>query len=774
MTVESSVFEQASLFLDEISTGVLLLEDTNKIIYASKWFLSAAKRRKKDVVGLTLEEAFHGSIKGRLSSAISDAFTAKRSTLLSSKLNKCLFPLRNLDGSEMLQRVTIKPFFVNDGVSRCLVQVEDVTDSFQREKSLKEKRNQVESDKAHLNAVLQSSAEGIVTLDEDGVIDTFNIMAEKLFGYDADAIIGKNISSLISEVDNETQADVTKSAFPYALRFINKPQELVARHNSGTTFPIELNIAKVEDPKRNLFVGIMHDISARKTAEKELAEKAKELNFQKKALDEHAIVSITNVKGVITYANDKFCEISGYSREELLGEKHSILKSDEHTQEFFKDMWRTFSNGEAWHGDIKNKNKNDEYYWVKSTIVPFLDEDGKPVQYIAIRTEITEQILAERNAEKANMAKSDFLSSMSHELRTPMNAIIGFSQILNSNKKEPLSPGQEKCVSHILKGGKHLLELINEVLDLAKIESGDFNLDKEYVFPSDIFRDCLELLRGLADERGITLSGKKESNHGIMADSFRFKQVMINLLSNAIKYNKDGGTVTFGCNDQPNGIVRIFISDTGMGISEENINNLFKPFERFHAMELEIEGTGIGLTISKRLIETMGGTISCESTLGEGTTFYVDFEKADEKTSPVTLEKTQDVQPQDFDETTGTILYIEDNKNNAELMKLIIGRIEGLHLISAATGELGLDLAQSIEPNLIISDILLPGIDGFEVLARLKKHEKTKDIPILGLSANAMPHDIEKAKQAGFEHYLTKPINVVEITSVIKNLLNQD
>jgi len=389
---------------------------------------------------------------------------------------------------------------------------------------------------------------------------------------------------------------------------------------------------------------------------------------------------------------------------------------------------------------------------------------------VGIHVDVTPIKEALGTADKANRAKSEFLSSMSHELRTPMNSIIGFGQMLENNTREPLTEIQKKCVGHILKGGRHLLELINEILDLSKVEAGNIELDPEVFCPSDVFSECQELLQELAGQRAITFNRQQESAPWILADRFRFKQVILNLISNAIKYNNESGSVTFGCQDKPDGTVYIFVTDTGDGIPEEQIPELFTPFDRLHHKNSEIEGTGIGLTITKRFVEAMGGSIGCESKVGEGTTFWLKFPCAERPSEFLLQNNTAEGQVAPS-EISGTLLYIEDDRHNAALMELIVTRIEGLSMISAPTAELGLELAASELPDLIIMDINLPGMDGYEAIALLKENQKTRDIPVIALSAAAMSHQIKKGQDVGFLHYLTKPINIDEVISVIDDVI---
>lgn len=364
-------------------------------------------------------------------------------------------------------------------------------------------------------------------------------------------------------------------------------------------------------------------------------QKIRELDFQKHALDEHAIVSITDTKGRITYINDRFCEISGYSREELMGNNHRLLKSGEHGTDLYRDLWGTISRGGTWHGEIKNRKKSGEHYWVQATIVPFLTEHGKPFRYVSIRTDITNRKEAEELAEAANMAKSDFLSSMSHELRTPMNAILGFAQMLKYAPKDPLNDNQKESVEHILQAGGYLMELINQVLELSKIETGEIALDVNEVRIQDIVDDSLVIVAGRAEKDGIRIANQIPTDDArlMRTDSTRLKQVLLNLLSNAIKYNHQNGLVTLTCTEVPGNRLRISVIDTGQGIPTAKQPNLFKPFDRLGREAKNIEGTGIGLTIAKQMIELLGGSIGFKSAEGEGSTFWIDVPMAWEQVS---------------------------------------------------------------------------------------------------------------------------------------------
>ncbi|MBT4019309.1 MAG: response regulator [Alphaproteobacteria bacterium] len=401
-----------------------------------------------------------------------------------------------------------------------------------------------------------------------------------------------------------------------------------------------------------------------------------------------------------------------------------------------------------------------------------LPDGGHVAKYTDITAE-KDLKAAKISAEEANRAKSEFLASMSHELRTPMNSILGFGQMLQTNDKEPLTDEQDESVRHILNSGKHLLELINQVLDLASVESGNFNLATETCRPSDYFRECLELLRPMAEKRGITIEGERRTEKSISADPLRLRQVMVNLISNAIKYNHENGKVKFGCRDLANNIVEVFVMDSGPGIPSEKQSRLFQPFDRLGAEVGKIEGTGIGLSISKQLVEAMGGTIHCESKVGQGTKFWMEFPATD-----VTVGEEIDLPDLDNKGAEqrdvamqGIVLYIEDNSANLQLMEKIIIRMDGLTMISAPSAEIGLELAQQHVPNLVLLDINLPGMDGFTALELLKNNEETRHIPVVAVSAAAMEHDIRSGLAAGFDAYLTKPLIIPNLIQTIDSLI---
>jgi signal transduction histidine kinase/CheY-like chemotaxis protein len=381
-------------------------------------------------------------------------------------------------------------------------------------------------------------------------------------------------------------------------------------------------------------------------------------------------------------------------------------------------------------------------------------------QRVAKRTAELEN--AKAVAEDANKAKSDFLSSMSHELRTPMNAVLGFGQLLEQD--EGLKPSHLEFVQEIMKAGRHLLDLINEVLDLSRIESGKIELSSEPVSCEDLIKEGLDLIAPLAEKRGIRIGRDVSATPTVMADRVRLKQALVNLLSNAVKYNSEAGSIRVILS-KAGEMARIEVSDTGNGIPADRMPELFTPFNRLGRDSGEIEGTGIGLVISKRLIECMGGSIGAESEEGRGSRFWIELPTAvgpeRREGGPGENEKTEEIgSASSPPETRHTVLYIEDNPANLRLVGRIFAMRGNIRFLTAHTPALGLELAEARRPELILLDLNMPEMDGYGVLKRLRASEWGKDIPVIAVTALAMPHDIERGKAAGFSEYLTKPLDV--------------
>lgn len=382
---------------------------------------------------------------------------------------------------------------------------------------------------------------------------------------------------------------------------------------------------------------------------------------------------------------------------------------------------------------------------------------------------------AQQTADQANQAKSEFLSRMSHELRTPLNAVLGFGQLLEMDN---LAPAQRESVEYILRAGRHLLDLINEVLDISRIEAGHLGLSPEPVPIAEVAKEAIDLIQPLAMQRKVQLvSGAVPGKDlHVLADRQRLKQVLLNLLSNAVKYNREGGTVALSCDPVGHGQQRISVVDTGPGIPPERLGRLFTPFERLGAEQTGVEGTGLGLALSKRLVEAMKGTIGVESTVGQGSTFWLELPVAEGPLERLqrTGEGIQAPTAAGALEEGQNLLYIEDNLSNLQLIRRVLAQRPQVKLISAMQGQMGLDLAREHRPSLILLDLHLPDIPGEEVLRRLQGDAETKEIPVVVISADATQGQIKRLAAAGARAYLTKPLDIPQFLKVVSQILEEE
>lgn len=408
---------------------------------------------------------------------------------------------------------------------------------------------------------------------------------------------------------------------------------------------------------------------------------------------------------------------------------------------------------------------------------PLIGLDGKPYAVCCIADDITDRKrgeneikMARLEAERANRAKSDFLSRMSHDLRTPLNAVLGFAQLLSA---ERLTDGQRECVQQISHGGRHLLDLVNEVLDIARIEAGHLSLSPEPVRVSDSIRYVVDLVAPLVSDRGLTLvvDASSFADQAVMADRQRLNQVLLNLLSNAVKYNRPRGRVTLSCLCPSPGRLRIVVTDTGAGIPEQKLQLLFRPFERLGAERTGIEGTGLGLTLARGLVEAMGGSVGVESVVDRGSSFWIELAiaKLESVASPVRTDPV--LTPEASSLPPGLVLYVEDNVSNLRLMERLLQSRPSITLLHALDGETGLRLTRERRPDLVLLDLHLPDLPGEEVLRQLWADPDLRRIPVAVLSADATPGQMRRVLASGASAYLTKPLDLKHVLEVIERLL---
>lgn len=501
-----------------------------------------------------------------------------------------------------------------------------------------------------------------------------------------------------------------------------------------------------------------------------------ELDFYKSALDAHAIVAMTDLRGRITYANDKFCEISGYSRAELMGRDHRIVNSGHHPKSFFVEMYATISRGRVWRGDIRNRAKNGAFYWVDTTIVPMFDDKGRIAAYVAIRQDITARKIAEQEllaakeaAEAANRAKDEFLANISHEIRTPLAAILGFTDLLADPQ---LVPDQRRGhVESIGRNGEHLRSLINNLLDMSKIEAERMQVEMRLVPLERIVADVMSMMRPSAESKGIELSVTREGQFPtfILTDPLRLRQILINLLSNAVKFTGHGSvrlhvSVTRAINDSVD--LSFQVCDTGIGIPPEKLSVLFKRFSQADSSTTRrFGGTGIGLYISARLARMLGGEIEVESTPGLGSTFslrltdVVSREVLDSTRADFATPGRNDLSPTSL--AGLRVLLAEDGPDNQRLFTYWLTRA-GATVTSVSDGRQAVDALLGSPPtgmpfDLVLMDMQMPVMDGYQATRAVRS--AGLGIPILAITAHASGDDRRMCLDAGCNEYLAKPVD---------------
>jgi len=653
------------------------------------------------------------------------------------------------------------------------------------------------------NAILNSANFSSIATDEKGIIQIFNVGAERMLGYAAADVLNKVTPAEISdpqEVIARAQAlsqELGTTIAPgfealvfKASRGIEDIYELTYIRKDGSRFPAVVSVTAlrdVNDDRRIIgYLLIGTDNTARKQVEEEqkkLDQRLRDQQFYTRSLIESNIDALmtTDPRGIITDVNKQMEALTGCTRDELIGAPFKRYFTDPERAE--AGIKLVLLEKKVTDYELTARARDGKETVVSYNATTFYDRDRTLQGVFAAARDVTERKRFERAfqesnvelegaksaAEKANLAKSDFLSSMSHELRSPLNAILGFAQLLESAAPAP-TPAQAARIAQILKSGWHLLKLINEILDLAVVESGKVSLSHEAVSLAEVVAECREMLEGEALRRRLQLTFPPfDEAVFVWADRTRLKQIVINLLSNAVKYNRDGGTIVVDFGTTVPGRLRLNVRDTGNGLSDEKRVQLFQPFNRLGQESGSVVGTGIGLVVTKQLAELMRGTVGVESTVGAGSLFWCELDRAAAPAlaAPATGTVAYLARALPAGGRRRTVLYIEDNPANMMLVEELIAQRPDLALLTAITGILGIGLARAALPDVILMDINLPGLSGADALQVLREDPLTAHIPVVALSANAMVRDIKLGMEAGFFRYLTKPIKVREFMETL-------
>ncbi|MDX6691889.1 MAG: hypothetical protein QOG15_3346 [Solirubrobacteraceae bacterium] len=680
------------------------------------------------------------------------------------------FRIVRRDGETRWIRMRAEPVRMQDGrAARIAAVSEDITD----ERVLRETLRESEERFRLMVEVVEDYA--ILMLDVDGCVETWNTGAERIKGYAAHEIIGRHFSVFYTADDvaaGKPDRELT------AARELGHLQDEGWRvRQDGTRFWANVVITPLRDADGTLrgYGKVTRDLTESRSTELELRES--EERFRLLAENSTDVIGRLSLDMRIKYVSPASRSVYGYEPEAMVGRFGFEFVHPDDVAALRDD----FSARDDQPGVITNTYRiirgDGKTVWIEAKIRALRDPvSGEPIEFHTVARDVSDRRQAEADvrrakeqAEQANNAKSEFLSRMSHELRTPLHAILGFGELLEYGS---LEVDQRDQLLQMRKGGLHLLELINEVLDLARIERGDLTLSIEPVHVGQLVQETLEMVEPLAAARSVTLVPpvSDDDEVHVLADRQRLKQVLLNLLSNALKYNREGGEIRISTTHSGSPTARIEVADTGIGISAANATRAFAAFERLGAETTEIEGTGLGLALTKRLIEAMAGEIGLVSEVGRGTTFWIEL--------PVVAAPVAEPAPSADGEPSGrparararlarTVLYIEDNPSNIKLVEAILVARPEIELLVATQGQLGVELAREHRPALILLDLNLPDLTGEEVLRRIRGDARAGRSAIVMLSADATPGQVERLLDAGADDYLTKPFDIEHFLAIV-------
>ena len=625
--------------------------------------------------------------------------------------------------------------------------------------------------------LVDAAPDGMLVADARRRIVLVNTEAERMFGYAHDELLGQTLEVLVPE-HMRARHPAHVAAFHAAprKRTMGSGLDLFGRRRDGREFPVEISLSPIAYAGQQLVVAGIRDVTDRRAIEREakranayLVSAVDAISDAFALYDEHDRVVLINSACRQLFAGLDGA-IVGRTFDELLAAALAtdVFDFSDETRASLLARWVAYHR--APHGQLDVRTGRGRYLRVVDRNTP---EHGT----VSLMMDVTDDVLREAELRTASAAKSEFLSSMSHELRTPLNAVLGFAQLLEHDRKQPLTPRQHERIGHVLRGGEHLLRLIDDVLDLSAIEAGRLAIASERVSVGEVLAAAVSTLGPMATRGGVALelAALPSRLPLVAADPMRLAQILMNLGSNAIKYGRAGGHVRFEA-AHLGARVRITVSDDGHGIPPDKQARLFEPFQRAGQESGPIEGTGIGLAISRRLAGMMNGGVDFTSEVGVGSRFWVDVpihvqvadDAADAQDAPVAAA----AEPPGTTGVRHKIVYVEDNPSNIAFMRELTSDLERIELLTAPTAEIGLPLIREHRPAIVIMDINLPGMSGLDAVRQLAGWPETRGIPVVGLSAAALIKDTARAKDAGFYRYLTKPVKVAELLAVLHELLD--